>query len=313
MKLKLGSSDLLRVGAGAAVMLVLALLALNHQSQRSPARQIEFKARRLDLVERMRYSLAAASEAEKSAVLAMSEPDSQKFAEESRTASAEVERLGKSLDGLLNANAGRREKQLLASFFGCFTNLQRIDRDLQALAVKNTNVRAFALAFGPAAQAAQAADSALSHFLAKHATLPQKVLLLAASAQTAILRFETRLAPHIAEHSDPKMDEMEALMAKDDIQIRAGLDGLAAQTGLRADSDLATARASYARFSELRTQIIALSRENTNVRSLALSLNQKRKTMLLCQDALYVLQQEIAGEPAPVTPSNPRKLRAEPH
>jgi hypothetical protein len=243
----------------------------------------------------------------------MSEPDSQKFAEESRTASAEVERLGKSLDGLLNANAGRREKQLLASFFGCFTNLQRIDRDLQALAVKNTNVRAFALAFGPAAQAAQAADSALSHFLAKHATLPQKVLLLAASAQTAILRFETRLAPHIAEHSDPKMDEMEALMAKDDIQIRAGLDGLAAQTGLRADSDLATARASYARFSELRTQIIALSRENTNVRSLALSLNQKRKTMLLCQDALYVLQQEIAGEPAPVTPSNPRKLRAEPH
>jgi hypothetical protein len=49
------------------------------------------------------------------------------------------------------------------------------------------------------------------------------------------------------------------------------------------------------------------------VRSLALSLNQKRKSMLLCQDALYVLQQEIAGEPAPVTPSNPRKLRAEPH
>jgi hypothetical protein len=102
-------------------------------------------------------------------------------------------------------------------------------------------------------------------------------------------------------------------MAKDDGQVRAELDDLAARPELRADTDLASARASYARFSELRTQIIALSRENTNVRSLALSLDQKRKTMLLCQDALYVLQQEIAGEPAPVTPSNPRKLQAEPH
>jgi len=95
------------------------------------------------------------------------------------------------------------------------------------------------------------------------------------------------------------MDELEALMAKDDREVRAALDNLAAQPALRADPDLATARASYARFSEFRTQILTLSRENTNVRSLAMSLDQKRKAMLMCQDALYALQQEIAGEPAP--------------
>jgi len=40
-------------------------------------------------------------------------------------------------------------------FSECFADYQRIDRDLLALAVKNTNIKAFALAFGPAAEAAQ--------------------------------------------------------------------------------------------------------------------------------------------------------------
>jgi hypothetical protein len=293
-------------------MLLLALLALHYQGQRSPDRQIELKARKVDLVERMRYSLAAASEAEKSAVLAVTDQDSQAFADQTRAATAEVERLRTTLGEMLADGAGQREKEQLAVFSECFADYQRIDRDLLALAVKNTNIKAFALAFGPAAEAAKEAESALSRFWARHATSPQKMLLVAAGAQAAVLRIETRLAPHIAEQSDQKMDELEALMAKDDREVRAALDNLAAQPALRADPELATARASYARFSELRTQILTLSRENTNVRSLAMSLDQKRKVMLTCQDALYALQQEIAGEPAPVTPYNPRKLKAGP-
>ena len=310
MKLKPGVTVLLQMGAGAGVMLVLVLLALHYQSQRDPARQVELKARKIDVVERMRYSLAAASEAEKSAVMAVTDQDSQAFADQARAATSEVERRRKTLGELFAASASQKEKELLATFSEGFTEFQHIDRDLLALAGKNTNIKAFALAFGPAAQAVQEIDSALSRFLAKHATSPQSTLLLAAGAQAAVLRIETRLAPHIAEQSDPKMDELEALMAKDDREVRAAFDGLAAP--LRADPDLATARASYAQFSQVRTQILALSRQNTNVRSLAISLDQKRKAMFMCQDALYALQQEIAGEPAPVTPTNPRSMRAEP-
>ena len=308
MKLKLGSGDLLRMGAGATAMLVLVLLVLHYQGERSPTQQIERKARKVNLVERMRYSLAAASEAEKSAVMAVTDQDSQAFADQARAATAEVERLRTTLGESLASATGQKEKELLARFSACFADYQRIDRDLLALAVKNTNIKAFAMAFGPAAQAAQETDAALARFLAKHAASPQK-LLLAAGAQAAVLRLETRLAPHIAEQSDQKMDELEALMAKDDRDVRAAFDGLAAD--LRPDSDLATARASYVRFNEVRAQILTLSRENTNVRSLAISLDQKRKTMLMCQDALYALQQEIAVELTPATPTNPRKLKAE--
>jgi len=242
----------------------------------------------------------------------VTDQDSEAFADQARAATAEVERLRTTLGESFGASAGQKEKELLARFSECFTDYQRIDRDLLALAVKNTNIKAFALAFGPADQASKEADFAMSRFLANHATSPQKVLLLVASAQAALLRLETRLAPHIAEQSDPKMDELEALMAKDDREVRAAFDGLAARPELRADPDLAIARASYARFSEVRTHILSLSRENTNVRSLAISLDQKRKVMLTCQDALFTLQREIAGEPAPVAPTNPRKLKAEP-
>ena len=79
---------------------------------------------------------------------------------------------------------------------------------------------------------------------------------------------------------------------------------------LSGDADLATAASGYARFSKIKTQILALSRENTNVRSLVISLNQKRKVMFLCQDALNSLKQAILEEPiAGVTygsPAHPR-------
>ena len=136
--------------------------------------------------------------------------------------------------------------------------------------------------------------------------------LLAFGAQTAELRIQTLLAPHIAEESDKKMDELEALMAKEDQQVHNDLDNLASLPKLRGDPDLETAKSDYAKFSEIRGRILALSRENTNVRSLAMSLGQKRKALLLCQDVLSALQQAIQDEPIPgVNPksvSNPRAL-----
>ena len=99
-------------------------------------------------------------------------------------------------------------------------------------------------------------------------------------------------------------------MTREDRAIRKNLADLAALRVLAADKDLATATAHYDKFTDIRYQILKLSRENTNVRSLTISLNQKRKAMFLCQDALSALaqaiDQEFIHEASTHTPVNPR-------
>jgi hypothetical protein len=153
-------------------------------------------------------------------------------------------------------------------------------------------------------------DAALSRLVAQNANSAfldaRQVMQLADDARIRALRIQTLLAPHIAEESDRKMDELEAQMTKEDLEARKDLEGLASLLKPGSSPDLETAVSDYAKFSGIRAEIIRLSRANTNVRSLALSLNQKRKVMLMCQDALAALEQAIGQEPiAGVTDETP--------
>ena len=295
------------------MLLAVILLVLHFREPQNPAAQLALKAKRVELVDRIRLAVALASEAEKSSVMAITDEDSRTFANQARTATAAVEQELRELETLLPLAGTRNEADLLTQFSRAFVEFQRVDKDLLDLAVKNTNLKAYSLAFGPAATTLAEMDAALSRLAAAPANAPSatgfEVLQLADGARLAALRLLTLLPPHIAEESDQKMDEMEAAMAKEDQAVRQNLAGLAAIPTLRTNSDLPTATAGYTRFSELKAQIVKLSRENTNVRSLTISLNQKRKVMLVCQDALANLERAIQEEPveglsirAPVSP-----------
>jgi hypothetical protein len=299
MSIKPGISDLRWMAAGAVVLLIFMLVLLRLRKDQDPAVALAFKAQRADSVGRMQLDLASAAEAEKSAVLATTDQDSQTFADEARAASGKVEQERRELGDLLTAGGTAGERELLAQFSAAFVEFQRIDADLLALAVKNTNIKAYNLAFGPAATALEEENAALARLATAHvdASEARTMMPLAFGAQISSLRIQTLLPPHIAEESDEKMDRMEARMTAEDTQVRTDLDGLAALARFSQDPDLAIARARYAEFSNLKTQILALSRENTNVRSLSISLNRKRKVMLACQAALNDLQQAILAEP----------------
>jgi len=302
------------MAVGAAALLAVFLLVLHFRGLQTPAAQLAFKAKRVELVERMRLSVALASEAEKSAVMAITDEDSQTYADQARTATATVEQGRRELEQLLEPGGSKNEKDFLAQFSAAFAKFQRIDKDLLDLAVKNTNLKAYSLAFGPAAAELKEMDAALARVVAARDNSPATdgftVMQLADDARIAALRLLTLLPPHIAEESNQKMDEMEAVMAKEDQAARQNLEGLTTLPGLNAGPDLTTATVHYARFTELRKQILKLSRENTNVRSLTISLSDKRKVMLVCQDALAALEQAIQEEPivglSDRTPVSPR-------
>lgn len=304
--------DFLWMATGAVILLGVVLVVFHFHNGQSPAQQLARKADRLERVGQVRLAIAAASEAEKSAVMAITDEDSQTFADQARAATAQAERERRVLKELLAVDGSADERKLLDQFSQAFADFQRIDAELLALAVKNTNLKASSLVFGPAAAALKEMEAALGRLVAKTATSADAgdVARLASGAQVGVLHIQTLFAPHIAEESDEKMDELEALMAKEEQTVRENLDAIARMQRLSGDPDLAAAAASYAKFHEVKARILALSRENTNVRSLAISLTQKRKAALLCNDALAVLQQAIQAEPvAGVTyrlPVNPR-------
>ena len=303
MPIKPGARDFLWMVVGAAGLLVVMLVVWHFRYQPSPAEQLAFKARRIALVESMRLNLASASEAEKSAVMAVTDADSQTYADQARAAATTVEQARKELGDLLQTGGTRNEKDSLAQFSQAFAEFQRIDTELLDLAVKNTNLKAYSLAFGPAAAALQEMGAALARLV----TDDLKVTRLADDARIAALRLQALLPPHIAEENDQKMDEMEALMAREDRVVRKDLEDLATMPNLTGNPDLKAAASDYARFTDIKSQILKLSRENTNVRSLTISLGQKRKAMLMCQDALASLKTAIEREPATErAPANPR-------
>ncbi len=299
MRIPFSVRDALWMALGASLLLLFGLLVLVFGRPPSPDARLALQAQRADLVARMQIALVSASEAEKSAVLAITDPESQTFADQARASTAEVERERRELAALLGPGGTQEEKDLLAEFSQKFTEFQRIDDELLGLAVKNTNLKAYALTFGPASEALDQMGAALSRLVAANASSrdARQVTSLGLGAEVAALRIQTLLPPHIAEAQDARMAELEGRMAKQDEQVRSDLQGLGALPKLEGRADLALAESSYARFRELQSQILALSHENTNVRSLSLSLNEKRQVMLACHDLLSKLEDAIRKEP----------------
>jgi heme exporter protein D len=289
------------MAVGMALLGVLVAAVSSLRGDTSPAQQVAFKATRVDLVDQMGSAIARAGEAERSAVLATTDEASQAFAEQARAGLGEVEVALGQLGGLAGKGSPEREKEQLARFAKAFQELKQGDEEVLRLAVQNTNLKAYALAFGPAAQALSELEAPLAR-LAEQASGSidgHQVVLHALGARVAALHVQALLAPHIAEESDAAMDRMEATLKAELARARQELSALVSLPSLKGSAEVATAAAALDRYAGLEARILALSRENTNVRSLALTLNQERKTMAVALEAQAALKQAILAEPIP--------------
>jgi hypothetical protein len=236
-----------------------------------------------------------AADAANRSVMADTDEASVTFAKEAGQATASIQKDIDALNPLLSALGYSDEARLLKEFSDRFAEYQALDRRILDLAVENTNLKAQRLAFGPAQEAANAFRDALK---ALGASVPDKdrwhVEALVARAVTTVREIQVLQAPHIADADEAVMTRMETEMATSEMEARRSLDALRAGAPPASKPHLDAAAAALARFMDLNAQIIALSRRNTNVRSLALSLDQKRTITVSCEDRLRALQTALA-------------------
>jgi hypothetical protein len=90
------------------------------------------------------------------------------------------------------------------------------------------------------------------------------------------------------------MSRLEAEMAAAERAARSAVDQLRTRLPASAAPEIAAALTALDRFMTINGEIVTLSRRNSNVRSLALTLGRKRTLTAQCQDQLQELEETLA-------------------
>jgi hypothetical protein len=235
-----------------------------------------------------------AADASNRAVMADTDDASTAFANEAKQATEAAQKNVDSLRPILNNLEFTNEARLLDDFNSRFAAYRKADAEILSLAVENTNLKAQRLSFGPASEAVDAFRRAVEATAAAAATKDQwQAKALSATAIAAVREIQVRQAPHIAEAKDAAMTEIEKQMTASEADARRALRNLEALAPATRQ-ELTAAHTALDRFMEVNAQIVALSRRNTNVRSLALALGQKRTLTASCDEDLRALQDALA-------------------
>ena len=281
MKTTLRSSALLAmmVGVGCTGRLETALEKL-----------LEARSLSADLL----VQLTRSADAGNRAVMAGTDEASNAFAREAEGAMQAVQKDVDTLGPILGELGYSAERTLLEEFRKPFAEYRALNQSILGLAVENTNLKAQRLSFGAGQEAADAFRDALEP-VRQSATESDRwhVEALVARAVGAVREIQVVQAPHIAEADDAAMTGMEKRMATAEGTAREALKTLATvRPGSR--PQLVTAVAALDRFMAVNADIVVLSRRNSNVRSLALSLGQKRELTAQCEDTLRALHEALA-------------------
>ena len=254
--------------------------------------------KKIRLVSEMRVKLNASVEAEKSAVMADTDEASRAYADQALSLSAEVEEARSELGVLIEAEKMGRDVDLFREFSTCWERFRQVDQELLSLSVLNTNLKASELSFDSARNAIKHLEKSLDDVINSDVAYDKscKIERLSHRVLTAALRIHALQSPHIAESRPEKMDEIETTIQTQDALINQSLDALSFLMNPKSKPLVEAAKAAHAEFWRINTEVMKLSRQNTNVLSLAMSLGQKRKVTVLCQDVLSALEKSIQSK-----------------
>ncbi|HZL19832.1 MAG TPA: hypothetical protein VFG23_19005 [Polyangia bacterium] len=282
----------------AAAMLGLAAAGCHADARAMFARLAEARLQVADL----RIQFSRAVDASNRAVMADTDAASIDFAHEAEQSTAAVQAGADKLAEQLRGIGLPDEMRLYDGFVGHWIEYRQLDKTILELAVENTNLKAQSLSFGPASEAADAFRDLLDTVARGTAAKDRcRVEALVDQAVLRVREIQVLHAPHIAEPDDATMARMEKQMAEQENAARAALHGLGGLVAPAMRASLASAVAALDRFVDISKKIIALSRRNTNVRSLKMSLSGRPPLAAACEDGLRALQDALAKEESTAT------------
>ena len=238
------------------------------------------------LVEQTRLNLLLAVAAEKNAVLSSTEEAAASFIVQARTSMTTARDDLARLTELVNRGSDVKEIVALLPVTADFVELAAVDTEIQRLVGRNTNLRAAVVSRTEATQALDRFQQALAPLADGPDCAAAREALRAAAAGAAILALH---APHIEEDSEAGMDALEVRIAAQNNRATVALGALAGLVPPTSQAALDMARAAYADFWRATQEILALSRENTNVHTLALVMGRKRVVSAKALDDLTAL------------------------
>lgn len=283
------------------ITIVAAFAVVVFRSDRAPDLRQAFKLECNGLINTIRLSLAASSEAQNSAVMVTDDKDLRRFNDAAKESLEDAEQASRRLSESLARHASPVQQQLHKDFSDKFDVFRNVDGQLFLLANQNTNRQAFSLAIGPMQEATSKIDAELVRLLVELGSLPQEnshaAQLLAGEIRVGVLRIQALMMPHILEVSDSRMDEIEAQMAGEDSLVHSKLSVLNDMDSPDTKEHIQAIKSLYTDYATLKAESVRLSRLNTNIRSALMATQEKRKAMIDCEEALSALEKAIRDEP----------------
>ena len=251
--------------------------------------------KKIEVLARMRINLLKSVEAEKMAVMADTDESSQTNASESRKAADDLEKDRIELGLLIKKDPTDQEMKLFQEFERSWTEFRKIDQVLLDFAVKNTNLKAANLSFVQGSEAVKDFEEALSPLISNQASAKEdpQITSLVCRAMVAGIKIHYLHAPHIAAANDDQMDKIEKEIKQNEAVISSVLSRLNPMVPEKKQAFLQKAKKAYGELSKVTTQVIDLSRQNTNIKSFELSLGRKRKITAQCDDVLKSLEAAV--------------------
>jgi len=252
------------------------------------------QVRKEKIINSIRSGLLESVVAEKSAVLATTDEESQALALEVQGFATLINQLRDELRSLVVIDGNDEEIEKLDAFDSAWSELGDVDRRLLALAVANTNLKAARLS-------AQDGASALDRFVdtlteLQIAATDVELIRKHSQVSVAALRVQSLLLVHIPSADEEEMTRLEQQIQELSSEVELGLQRIRELSPSHPDQ-LATATQAWRDYQNVGAVVLRLSRENSNVISFDVSVHEKQQATKACLHALSALSAVMESRP----------------